>query len=145
MTQAVELRSPTVGDAARLATLLGELGYRAQPAQVARRLELLAAEPETRLFVAVLDGEVVGLAGLRVERLVESDEPAGRLIALIVASSQRRRGIGAQLVVAVEAEARHRGCSSVVLTSAHRRCDAHAFYEQLGYEETGRRFAKRLC
>jgi hypothetical protein len=28
--------------------------------------------------------------------------------------------------------------------AAHRRADAHAFYEALGYEHTGRRYAKQL-
>jgi hypothetical protein len=28
--------------------------------------------------------------------------------------------------------------------AAHRRADAHAFYEALGYEHTGRRYAKKL-
>jgi len=31
------------------------------------------------------------------------------------------------------------------LNTAHRRADAHAFYEALGYEHTGRRYAKKLA
>jgi hypothetical protein len=30
------------------------------------------------------------------------------------------------------------------LTTAERRSDAHAFYERLGFERTGRRYAKRF-
>ena len=30
------------------------------------------------------------------------------------------------------------------MAAAHRRADAHAFYEVLGYEHTGRRYAKKL-
>ena len=32
----------------------------------------------------------------------------------------------------------------IFLTSAERRHEAHAFYRRIGFEETGRRFAKRL-
>jgi len=34
--------------------------------------------------------------------------------------------------------------TNMVLNTAHRRADAHAFYEALGYEHTGRRYAKQL-
>ena len=56
----------------------------------------------------------------------------------------RRRGIGEALAREVEKEAEAQGCCLVFLTSAERRADAHAFYRRLGYEETGRRFAKPL-
>ena len=45
---------------------------------------------------------------------------------------------------AVENEARERGGRYLVLNTAHRRSDAHAFYEALGYEHTGRRYMKEL-
>ena len=56
----------------------------------------------------------------------------------------RRQGIGEALMEAVEAEARRRGGTHLVLNTAHRRADAHAFYEALGYEHTGRRYTKEL-
>ena len=46
---------------------------------------------------------------------------------------------------ALEAEARRRGGKFMVLNTAHRRADAHAFYEALGYEHTGRRYAKPIA
>jgi GNAT superfamily N-acetyltransferase len=45
---------------------------------------------------------------------------------------------------ALEDEARRRGGRVMVLNTAHRRADAHAFYEALGYQHTGRRYAKEL-
>jgi GNAT superfamily N-acetyltransferase len=44
----------------------------------------------------------------------------------------------------LETEARARGCFLMFLTTAERREDAHAFYRRIGFEEAGRRFAKRL-
>lgn len=129
-------------DAETIAVLLDELGYPSTPSQVTARLEALAADE--LLLLAEVDGSVAGLAGLRVERLIETDEPAARLTALVVAEDQRGRGVGAALVRAVEQEARRRGCGRIVLTSGDQRDGAHAFYEHLGYQPTGRRFAKPL-
>jgi ribosomal protein S18 acetylase RimI-like enzyme len=64
---------------------------------------------------------------------------------VVVDSDYRRRGIGDALVTEIEAEARARGCCLVFLTTAERRVDAHAFYRRIGFEETGRRFAKWLA
>ena len=56
----------------------------------------------------------------------------------------RRQGIGELLMEALENEARTRGGTYLVLNTAHRRAGAHAFYEALGYEHTGRRYTKEL-
>jgi GNAT superfamily N-acetyltransferase len=140
------VRAAVAADAAGVAALLTELGYPTTPAQAVVRLERLAAEPATRVLVAEAEpaGELAGLAGVRAENLLEQDERAARLIALVVAERFRRRGIANALVEAAEAEARALGCSRIVLTSADRREDAHAFYLAAGYEQNGRRFAKKL-
>ena len=135
----------TSADAAGVAALLSELGYPTTTAQAAARLELLAAEPATKVLVAEMaSGELAGLAGVRAENLLEHDRPAARLIALVVAERFRRQGVASGLVEAAEAGARALGCTRIVLTSADRREDAHAFYLAAGYEQTGRRFAKEL-
>jgi hypothetical protein len=41
-------------------------------------------------------------------------------------------------------EARARNCSVLFLTTAERRDDAHAFYESLGLEQSGRRYSRTL-
>jgi ribosomal protein S18 acetylase RimI-like enzyme len=62
----------------------------------------------------------------------------------VVGERFRRQRIGELLMEALENEARKRGGRYVVLNTAHRRADAHAFYEALGYEHTGRRYTKRV-
>jgi ribosomal protein S18 acetylase RimI-like enzyme len=104
----------------------------------------LAASKSDRLVVAELDGEVVGLASLHVSLSVEYDEPAAKLSAIVIDERHRRRGVGEALVTALEAEARERGCGLIFLTTAERRKEAHSFYRRLGFQETGRRFAKSL-
>ena len=94
----VAIRDARRGDADEIAPLLGALGYPTSPAQFARRFELLEGEPATWIYVAEADGRLVGLAGLRVLRLVERDELVGRLIALVVGEEVRGMGVGRALV-----------------------------------------------
>jgi GNAT superfamily N-acetyltransferase len=138
------IRDARPGDAQAIAALLGELGYPSKAAAITRRLERIASDSSSRLFVAEVDGEVAGLAGLHVLPLIEHDEVGCMLTAIVVGEAFRRLGIGGELVAAVEREARSRGCSRLVLGSADRRADAHAFYETLGFQTTGRRFVKSL-
>jgi GNAT superfamily N-acetyltransferase len=140
----VRIRDADDIDAPALARLLGQLGYPTEEAEVLRRLERLRADLADRVFVAELDGEVVGLAGIHVSRSLEYDRDAAKVSAIVVDERHRRSGVGRALLAAVEGEARARGCELVFLTTAERRRDAHEFYRRLGWEETGRRFAKKL-
>jgi GNAT superfamily N-acetyltransferase len=143
-TTSIALREPTSEDAAAIAELLGELGYPTTAQQAAERLDRIAADPSTVAFVAEVEGQVAGLGALHAQNLVERDELGCEVAALVVGERFRRRGIGELLMRAIENEARVRGAKYVVLNTAHRRSDAHAFYEALGYEHTGRRYAKEL-
>jgi GNAT superfamily N-acetyltransferase len=140
----VRVRAVEKRDASSVARLLDALGYPASTAAARGRLERLQHEPDTRIFVAESDEGVVGLAGMHVMRVLEYDDPVCVMIGLVVRADQRRKGIGEILARAVEDGARARGCGVVVLGSAERRADAHAFYERVGYERTGRRYLKRL-
>ena len=140
----VTIREATALDAAAVAALLGELGYPSSPAQATERIERIAADPSTWVIVAEVESELGGLAALHVQNLIELDEPGCEVAGLVVGQRFRRRGIGELLLQALEDEARRRGGKFMVLNTAHRRADAHAFYEALGYEHTGRRYGKKL-
>lgn len=138
------LREALSGDSLAVAELLGELGYPSRPQQAAERIARIAADPATLLIVAEVQGELAGFAVLHVQNLVERDEPGCECAGLVVGKRFRRQGVGELLMSALENEARKRGAMHLVLNTAHRRSDAHAFYEALGYEHTGRRYAKEL-
>jgi GNAT superfamily N-acetyltransferase len=137
------IRDAEPRDAEAVARLLDELGYPAGAGTVETRLERLAIVGD-RVLVAEVEGEVVGLAHLQVMPTIEHDRPAAKIGALVVERSRRRGGIGRALVEAAEAEARARNCGVLFLTTAERRDDAHAFYESLGLEQTGRRYSRTL-
>jgi len=137
------IRDAQPDDAEAVARLLGELGYPATASTVQARLERLGIVGD-RVLVAEVDGEVAGLAHLQVTPAIEYDRSVAKIGALVVAEAHRRAGIGRSLVEAVEAEARARNCVLVFLTTSERRDDAHAFYEQVGLEQTGRRYGRTL-
>ena len=138
------IREAITDDAPSVAALLDELGYPSSPTQARERLERIAADPSMWVLVAEIESELAGLGALHVQNLIERDEPGCEVAGLVVGQRFRRRGIGELLMRALEDEARRRGGKVMVLNTAHRRADAHAFYEALGYEHTGRRYAKRL-
>ena len=137
------IRDARRADAGAIAVLLTQLGYPSEPDAIEERLDRLRVVGD-RVVVAEVDGDVVGLAHLQVTPAIERDRPAGKLGALVVDETQRGRGIGRALVEAVEAEARRRGCGLLFLTTSERRDDAHAFYESVGLEQTGRRYSRTL-
>jgi GNAT superfamily N-acetyltransferase len=140
----MDVREVRVADAGRIAELLGQLGYPADEDAVGRRLERLERSETDATWVAEADGELVGLVGIHVSQVLAYDGDAAKVSEIVVDDRYRRRGIGARLMEVAEGEARRRGCVVLFLTTAERRKDAHAFYRRLGFEETGRRFAKSL-
>ena len=79
--------------------------------------------PEHLAFVACDDEQPVAAIGC--ERLGET----WLLRSLVVAEGQRSRGLGAKLVVALEADAREKGVGEIWLLTI----DADGFFESLGY------------
>jgi len=135
------IRDAEARDAGAVAALLGQLGYPAGAAAIEGRLERLRIVGD-RVVVAELDGAVVGLAQLHVSPALEHERPTAKLAVLIVDESRRGEGIGRALVEAMDAEARARRCELLFLTTAARREETHEFYRRVGFEETGKRFAK---
>ncbi|HJU67105.1 MAG TPA: GNAT family N-acetyltransferase [Gemmatimonadaceae bacterium] len=138
----IALRDAIIEDAAVIATLLDELGYPSQPDGVRGRLARLLAGDGSRVFVAERAAKVVGVLALHRMPVLTSLSDVAMIIALVVTERERRAGVGRLLIARAEDEARVWQCGRIMVTSAERRADAHAFYQHLGYEYTGRRFAK---
>jgi GNAT superfamily N-acetyltransferase len=138
----MNIRRAQEGDAPALAALLSQLGYPVTPAEVPARLERFATRGNGQVLVAESDGEVLAFAALELTYPIHHSDPVCHLTAFAVASSARRRGVGRQLLAAVEALARDAGCGQLVVTSAEHRTDAHAFYPANGWAYSGRRFGR---
>lgn len=140
------IRAANHADAGALALLSGQLGYPAGADDIARRLDELAANHVGQVLVAESDeGAVVGWAEASLQRHLVHDTRA-ELAGLVVAEGARNRGVGTALLRAVEAWARERGLSELIVRSNVIRERAHRFYLREGYAEKKRQavFSRRL-
>jgi GNAT superfamily N-acetyltransferase len=142
--ESITIRNAAPSDAPGVAALLGTLGYPTDADSAARRIAQLGATGTDHALVAVAGAAIVGVGALHFLPSLNHDKPSGYLTALVVAESSQGTGVGTQLLAAFESLARARGCDRLVVSSAHRRAAAHAFYLHRGYTSTGLRFAKAL-
>lgn len=143
-TPAVNIRRMAQRDAAAVAGLLGELGYPTTADGLALRLAADGECPSSKVFVLESEGRVVACLSLAYTPYFPDGSILCRVVALVVASSQRGRGFGALLVGKALEEGRLHDCSAVEVTTADRRADAHRFYEKIGFSRTSLRFVRRL-
>ena len=143
MGQSIAIRSAMPADTPDMAALLSQLGYPAAASEVAARLPHIDVAG-TVVLVAELERHVVGLATAHVIRSIHVSEPVAWLTTLVVAEQHAGKGIGRRLTGAVEQWAQRQGAVRLGVTAGTRRDGAHAFYEHIGYERTGVRFAKML-
>jgi GNAT superfamily N-acetyltransferase len=145
----LSIRAGVLDDAAALAPLLGELGYPADADRVRERLKrLLDGSGNDGSDVVVVacreDGDVVGLLALHRFTGLHDDASVGLITALVVTERARGLGVGKRLVDRAIETAREWGCGRLLVTTHVRRAGAHAFYERIGFEFTGRRYARAL-
>lgn len=86
------------------------------------------------------NGKVVGTVFLYVLYNSVHVEPFGYLEYVIVDEEYRGKGIGGQLVKAVIAEAKERGCYKLIATSRFGKGEVHEWYKRLGFKDCGVEF-----
>lgn len=126
------VRLASAGDAAELAGIFEELGYRVTQGALEARMLNLGKSDEHAVFVSVVGGRVAGslhvcklnslLGGARAE-----------IHSLVVTSTERGKGQGKALVNAAIEWARGVGLPVIRVGTRMHRADAHAFYERLGF------------
>ena len=139
------IRDAELNDAPKLAALMGELGYQTTSHEMRKRLKSILSDARYRTLVAENENEVCGMIGTLTHVGHEHNDPSGKIIALIVPETGRRKGAGRALIAAAEKDFGRRNVTRVTLTTRFEREDAHRFYEALGYSRTGFRFAKNLA
>ena len=113
------------------AMLVSQLSSSAPPPG-REELEAVVSSPATVLFVARLDGRIVGSLTLVVFRI-----PTGMRAIIedvVTDAAARGRGVGTALTKAALAKAQDLGCRSIDLTSRPSRQEANRLYQQLGFK-----------
>lgn len=97
--------------------------------------EALDRDPNNRLLIAELDGEIVGTLQLTfIHGLSRQGAKRALIEAVRVSSAHRSKGLGEEIIRAAIEIARENKCAMVQLTTDQSRKDAHRFYERLGFE-----------
>lgn len=131
--QPITVRTAAPGDAERIAALFTDEGYPAGPSDIVERLARFDSE-ESRVFVADLEGEVLGFVAVHALPRFEHSDRIVRIMALVVDAGVRERGVGRLLMEEAERFARDVGAAFAEVTAGHHRPDARRLYEELGYD-----------
>ena len=100
--------------------------------------------PNYRLFVAELDGAVVGTFALLImDNLAHRGAPSGVVEDVVVAAEHQGGGIGRRMMEYARTVCREAGCYKMALSSNLKREPAHAFYRSLGFDQHGYSFRVR--
>ncbi|MCB8983112.1 MAG: GNAT family N-acetyltransferase [Ardenticatenaceae bacterium] len=140
------IRRAALPDVLPLARLLRELGWFAAlqnetsdetAVRVRHHLELCLADDSHVVFVAESEtGEVVGYTAVHWLPYLFLSGPEGFVSELFVNEGVRGSGVGSQLLAAVVAAARERGCARLQLVNfRHRESYLRHFYEKQGWQE----------
>ena len=124
----------SITDADAIAELSGVLGYPVTGEEMRARLtRILAAADETVLVARIQDGGVVGWIHGAEQELLETGRRC-EILGLVVSASQRKQGLGRELVREIEQWARERGLEQLAVRSNVLRNESHVFYQALGFE-----------
>ena len=140
-----EIRRARFGDAEEMARLAAQLGYPVTVGDMAERLAALLPNGRHCIAVAASGERLLGRVHVEHRSSLEGGDRA-ELMALVVDSSARRRGLGRELVEYAEAWALSRGLAALTVRSNTARKLSHPFYEALGYtrDKTQHVYSKAL-
>lgn len=138
------IRRAELGDASTVRALLSQVGAQFVPDPAvfdAAYAQVLTQDDDHLLIVADLDGTVVGYVLATIARLFYTHGDTAQIHELVVDESSRGRGVGSQLVAAIERECRDRGIKQLTVATLR----SAAFYERLDYRSTSDFLKKRFA
>lgn len=142
----MQLRKAKIEDAEQLASLIKEIGWfdafkneTVVDSTLRVRVQLQRCLADNSHFVCVAqsdEGQIIGYVSVHWVPYLFMRGPEGYVSELFIRESSRGQGIGSQLLQAVEAEARSRGCSRLSLTNLRsRESYQRQFYIKAGWVE----------
>jgi GNAT superfamily N-acetyltransferase len=141
----MHIRQAVKDDVAAITRILREMGWFSglaaeTPEQTEARLAQLlpdgVAAAHHSVYVAEWEGQVVGYTAVHWLPYLFMTGPEGYVSELFVSEAARGLGVGGQLLAAVQAEAKERGCIRLsLLNGRHRESYQRQFYEKMGWEE----------
>lgn len=149
----VDIRVAERADVAAIAAMfaadqLGGHGDSADPADLPAYLaafDQISASPNDQLYVAVLNGEVVGtFQTTLITSLTGRGSSSMTVEAVHTRADMRGHGIGEAMITHAIGQAIEAGARLVQLMSNASRTDAHRFYTRLGFSQSHLGFKMKL-
>ncbi len=110
-----------------------------------RIFERMKLYPDYSIYIAELDGEVVGAFELLImDNLAHMGAPSGVIEDVVVCSERRGQGIGKAMMQYAVEQCKRAGCYKLALSSNLERESAHKFYKSLGFQQHGYSFLINL-
>ncbi len=140
------IREARMQDIDGLARLMGELGYPTDTKEMEDRMSPIFSDKAYQTYVYEEDGKLLGMIGMILCYRFEKNERYIRVVALVVSSESRGKGIGSRLLEEAENWAKVQGANLMTLNSGNRaeRNDAHQYYIRRGFEGKATGFYKQL-
>ena len=133
----VDLRVARAGDLAAVHALIGELGYAdLEEDAFARGYAAVLADAAQQVWLAELEGVVVGLISLSARPQIRLTGPILTVDELVVSERARGAGVGKKLIDLAKSEARRLGARRLeLLTARGRPSYVRRFYPKNGFVE----------
>ena len=97
--------------------------------------------PDYNVYVALVDGVIVGTFALAImDNLAHMGSKSGLIEDVVVSEQFRGKGIGKQMMAYAVEVCREKQCYKVCLSSNLKRHNAHRFYEKIGFKIHGYSF-----
>lgn len=129
-----------------LTKLMNDLGYETTNNEMKIRFTNIQKHEDYKTYLATADGEVVGMVGMTKNYFYEQNGIYVRILALIISTRFRNRGIGSLLMGESENWAREIGANRILLNCGNKedRKIAQQFYQKIGYQIKSSGFFKKL-
>ena len=139
------IRNAEIKDSESITELSNQLGYEALNSDLQNRLKTILEHPDNCIYVATVNGKVIGWIHGFYSMRVESDffvEIGG----LVVRENSRKNGIGKLLVDKLIEWTELKNCRKVRVRCNVIITESHKFYEKIGFEinKEQKIFNKRL-
>lgn len=140
------IRKAEMKDYLDIARLSGVLGYPISEVAVKKNLARILKDADHEFLVFELGERVTAFIEAEIYAPVYAEQVMLNVLGLVVDEKNQGQGIGAQLLNALEENAKAREIKVIRLNSGVQRHEAHQFYEHQGYtsNHSQKRFLKFL-
>ena len=129
------IRKITAADAAQIAALSGQLGYKFSAEKTAIQIAAINNSTNDIAFAATDNNKIIGWIHVFYTIRLECDSYC-EIGGLVIDESYRGKGVGTMLIEHIKPWCAEKKCAQIRVRSNSKRTGAHKFYEHLGFKQS---------